>query len=369
MNQSEFERRIAVLRPRLLQAARRRLPGDECEDAVQSAVLAAWEHLPSLRDESAFDGWVYRILQNQCRQTLRRLRRDRAHVQPLETVPEPQDGRAEALPLGDALDSLSDEDKRLLLLHHDQGYTLGELSQMTGRSEGALGMRMVRARKRLRMALISLLLLALLLAGAAIAADRLGVNWFLQSRRASPAEPYGESVRKDGSLAYSGALLSAEVSDVVLDIESLSLLFTFSLAGTDTDALTVHGGSIGVDGERMDHIWTDGNILPVSQWAQGRPVHVFTLDGWRIGGMIPTGSEDFLPDGPGESFFAELHLDRLSPELYEGLLDEDGTLSLSCAVHVRDFDTGETLEDGTLTLRVSAPIPGEWRNAYEAYLN
>lgn len=355
MKSSEFEQRIAELRPRMLAIARTKLPPDECEDAVQSAVLAAWEHLPRLRDEARFDGWVFRILENQCRQTLRRLRRSRALLQPIDTAAEPAATEDAGSAIGDALESLSDEDRRLLLLHHEQGYSLGELSQMTGKSKGALGMRMLRARKRLRLALISLLLLALLLAAVAFAGEKLGVNWFLLHRRASEVEPYEASEQKDSSLTYSGTLLSAEVSDVIWDGESLTLLFTYSLAGLDAQVLTVHGGCLGVDGERHDYIWTDDGILPVAQWAQGKPVHVFTLDGWQICGMYPTGSEDFLTDGLGESFFAELRLDSIAPEGIDALLCEDGALVLSCAVSVRDFDSGETLETGSLTLRVSLP--------------
>lgn len=355
MNQCEFERRIAELHPKLLAIAWKKLPPDECEDAVQSAVLAAWEHLPRLRSDAAFDGWVFRILENQCRQTLRGLRRGRAHLQPLDTAAEPAAADDADSALCGALESLSDEDRRLLLLHHEQGYSLGELSQMTGQSKGALGMRMLRARKRLRLALISLLLIALLLAAVAFAGEKLGVNWFLLHRRASEPELYEADGHGGGSLTYSGALLSAEVSDVIWDSESLTLMFTYSLAGTDADVLTVHGGCLGVDGERLDHIWVDGGILPVEAWAQGKPVHVFTLDGWQIHGMYPTGSEDFLTDGLGESFFAELRLDSIAPEGIDALLCEDGTLSLSCAVSVRDYASGDTLETGTLTLRVSLP--------------
>ena len=369
VNQDEFERRVTALRPHLLAAARSRLPPDECEDAVQSAVLSAWEHLPHLRDEAAFSGWIYRILENQCRQTLRRLKRSKALLQPLDTVPEPAVTEGAQPELGSALESLNDEDRRLLLLHHEQGYSLGELSQITGQSKGALGMRMMRARKRLRLALISLLLLALLLTAAAFAAEKLGVNWFLLNRRASGTELYGAEGQADGSITYSGRLLAAEVSDVIWDTDSLSLLFTYSIVGTEADVLTVHSGCIGVDGERDDHIWTDGGIVPVVQWAQGKPVHVFTLGGWQAGGLYLTGSEDFLADGLGESFFAGLRLDSITPQRYEAMLDEGGSLCLSCAVSVRSYDSGDTLETGNLTLRVSAPGTEEWRAAYEAFFD
>ena len=111
----------------------------------------------------------------------------------------------------------------------------------------------------------------------------------------------------------------------------------------------------------------DGDILPVAEWAKGRPVHLYTLDGWQTGGLFLSGSEDFLADGLGESFFAKLQLACLTPQRFEALLDGDGMLSLSCGVTVRDFDSHEILETATLTLRVSAPTAEAWRELYEAY--
>lgn len=322
MTREDFEARAAALRPRLLAAARRRLPPAECEDAVQSALLCAWAHLPQLRSEAAFDGWLMRILINQCKTANRARRREQAYADEPASPP----------------------------------------------PEDALKMKLFRTRRKLRLALISLLVL-LLLAAAAIGAQHLGVNWFLQHRTASNPPLFEADDRSECSVSYSGRLLASQAGDAVWDLDTLSLLFTCSLAGTEPEALTVHSGHIGVDGERFDCIWIGGDILPVAEWAQGKPVHVFTLDGWQTDGLVLTGSEDFLADGLGESFFSELHLDSLSPERYEALLDEDGTLPLSCAVSVRDYDSGDTLESGTLTLRVSAPDPGKWREAYEAFFD
>ena len=362
MTREDFEARAAALRPRLLAAARRRLPPAECEDAVQSALLCAWAHLPQLRSEAAFDGWLMRILINQCKTANRARRREQAYAD------EPASPPPEDAGLREALETLDGEERRLLLLHHQQGYSLRELSEMTGKPEDALKMKLFRTRRKLRLALISLLVL-LLLAAAAIGAQHLGGNWFLQHRTASNPPLFEADDRSECSVSYSGRLLAVQAGDAIWDRDTLSLLFTCSLAGTEPEALTVHSGHIGVDGERFDCIWIGGDILPVAEWAQGKPVHVFTLDGWQTDGLVLTGSEDFLTDGLGESFFSELHLDSLSPERHEALLDEDGTLPLSCAVSVRDYDSGDTLESGTLTLRVSAPDPGKWREAYEAFFD
>lgn len=44
----------------------------DCEDAVQSAILKAYEALPALRDKNAFGSWLLRILQRECLQLLKK---------------------------------------------------------------------------------------------------------------------------------------------------------------------------------------------------------------------------------------------------------------------------------------------------------
>ena len=364
MDREEFESRVLRSQRKLMAIARRMLPPDECEDAVQSAILLAWEHLPQLRREGAFEAWLTQILVNQCRQTLRQRKKDEQAIQNLrqsysEEVPQ-ETG------LDEALGEMPPEARHMLLMRHEEGYSIGEIAQKLHTSEDAVKMRLYRARQSLRILLISLVLL-LLLAAAAIGTGVWDVSWFLRNRQASPTRSVRTDLGSDDSISYSGRYLAAELNDVKWDLESLELLATYSLAGTDKQVLTVHSGCIGVDGEHQDHIWVDGEILPIEDWAQGKPVYVFAPDGWRIGSMYLSGSEDFLSDGLGESFFTRLHLDILSPELYASLLDEDGMLTLQCGVTVRNFTSGATLETGLMTLRIAAPDAEEWRNLYEAY--
>ncbi|MGN0774518.1 MAG: RNA polymerase sigma factor [Candidatus Ventricola sp.] len=364
MDREEFQSRVLRCHGKLTAIARRMLPPGECEDAVQSAILLAWAHLPQLKRESAFDAWLTQILVNQCRQMLRQRKKDDQafqHLQQLHEEVAPQE-----IGLSEALGEMQPEARNLLLMRHEEGYSIGEIAQKLHTSEDVVKMRLYRARKRLRILLISLLLL-LLLAAAAIGTGVWDVRWFLSSRRASPAESVYTDFGSASIISYSGRYLAAELNDVKWDAEHLELLMTYSIAGTDERALTVHSGCIGVDGVRDDHIWTDGSIVPVEDWAQGKPVHVYTPDGWRIGSMYLHGSEDFLPDGLGESFFASLCLDAMKPELYADLLNEEGMLELECSVVVRDFASHETLETGLMTLRVAAPDAQEWRKLYEAY--
>ncbi len=50
---------------------------DSAEDAVQNALIQAWQHLPSLRETEALRSWLLRIVVNQCISFKRRLARSR----------------------------------------------------------------------------------------------------------------------------------------------------------------------------------------------------------------------------------------------------------------------------------------------------
>ena len=50
----------------------------DCEDAVQEAVLRAWQRLPGLQNPQFFETWLTRIVINECKSQLRRRSRSGA---------------------------------------------------------------------------------------------------------------------------------------------------------------------------------------------------------------------------------------------------------------------------------------------------
>lgn len=364
MNRAEFSAGIEANRPKLMKIAKSMVRSSDCEDAVQSAIAAAWEHLPQLRDKNAFDAWLVKILINRCRQIQRGYKKDRDVF--AAVAGRHREGEEAQSDLREALEELSGEERRLILLHHRQGYTIKEISDMRGVPEDVLKMRLYRARKRLRIILISLLLLVLL-ASAAIGTGMIDVSWFLENRRAEPAAMHNPIVPESVEISYSGDMLEAEISDAVWNRDELSITFVYSMAGKESDVLVVHSGNIGVDGVRQDHIWTQEGIVPVSKWADGKRVFTFSVDGWRLNGLNLTGTGDYLPDGLGETFMAELRLDWITPDRYESLLDANGMLTFEADVTLKDYENGETLEAQKAVIRIGAPSPQEWRNAYEVY--
>ena len=66
MRQADFIRRARACERRLYRVARTMLPREaDCEDAVQEALLRAWDRLDTLRNEAYFETWLIRILINQ----------------------------------------------------------------------------------------------------------------------------------------------------------------------------------------------------------------------------------------------------------------------------------------------------------------
>lgn len=364
MNKEVFEMRISSLRSQLLLIAASRLPPIEAEDAVQNAILSAWTHLPQLRNEDAFDAWIKRILVNECNLMLRNdLRQREANIKIIREAQTAQP--AETPPLREALAEMDPEGRALLLLHHEQGFSISEISKRSGCPENAVKMRLYRARKRLRLILISLLILLLGMAAAA-GTGIFDVPWFMANRRAAPVTLSTETRTNHEALCIS-KYLTAEITDAIWDMDKLLLHFTHSLSGTNEEVLTVYSSNIGVDGVRQDHIWIDGQILSVKDWAQGRTVHTYHLNGWKAGERSLSGSEDFLPDGKGEAFLASLHFDSIDPREFQSLVSEDGRIKLESEVIILDYASGDELERVSLTVIITSPGFEEWRTAYEEY--
>jgi len=117
---------------------------DDAMDAVQEALLTAWQMRSSLRDENAFRPWLSRILCNVC---YGMIRRRRPTLTLLETVPAPE--RSDS-GLPEALENLADELRLPVVLHYLDGYSLKEVGEMMDISEGAVKNRLFRARQKLR---------------------------------------------------------------------------------------------------------------------------------------------------------------------------------------------------------------------------
>jgi RNA polymerase sigma-70 factor (ECF subfamily) len=123
----------------------------DAPDVAQESFVAAWQHLPKLRDPGAFAPWLRRICVNRSRNWLRtRARRPRAAIQvddlPAPSIPNPHhDFRAAAearAALEPAFESLTPDQRAVLALHYSMGFSIADAAD-------ALGIRVGTAKSRL----------------------------------------------------------------------------------------------------------------------------------------------------------------------------------------------------------------------------
>ena len=149
MRQADFIRRARACERRLYRVARTMLPREaDCEDAVQEALLRAWDRLHTLRAEAYFETWLIRILINQCKTFYRR--RPPEPTELTEDIPQPQPGET---PLLDALMTLPQKPRVALELHYIEGYSVKEAARILNVPEGTLKWRLSRGRALLKQAI------------------------------------------------------------------------------------------------------------------------------------------------------------------------------------------------------------------------
>ena len=142
----------------------------EAADITQDVFLRAWRSMKDFRGDSGFATWLFRITMNQCVDYARH-KQSQPPTQPLvqgeddeerelplpDTAPSPEEhlenselGRE----LAAALDEVSDEHRRIVLLRDVSGMSYTEIAEILEVSEGTVKSRLSRARIALRKILL-----------------------------------------------------------------------------------------------------------------------------------------------------------------------------------------------------------------------
>ena len=150
MDAESFARRVEGMQGALYRVAYGLLLNRaDCADAVQEALLRAWEKRASLREERYFETWLTRILINECYTTLRR----RRAALPLDGLPEPAAPPGADPALHDAIARLDRKLRLPVVLHYMEGYGVGDIARMLRLPSGTVKTRLARARALLRLQL------------------------------------------------------------------------------------------------------------------------------------------------------------------------------------------------------------------------
>ena len=147
MDKQEFARRVTQMQGSLYRVAASYLRGESDRlDAVSEAIARAWEKRETLRDEALFSTWMTRILIRVCVDIQRRQKR----MTPVDTLPETPTGEDSCAALREAVDSLPQKLRTMVVLYYMEGYEVLEVARIMGTTKGAVCAGLSRARANLR---------------------------------------------------------------------------------------------------------------------------------------------------------------------------------------------------------------------------
>ncbi|MBP0968947.1 MAG: sigma-70 family RNA polymerase sigma factor [Oscillospiraceae bacterium] len=122
---------------------------EDAEDVVMETVTDAFAEISSLRDPGAFEGWIFRILMNKIKR--RRKSYIGESVELNEDISFSEGGdRDEQIALRNALGSLPETDRSILVLDILGGYRSDEIGDMLGMNPNTVRSRKLRALEKLR---------------------------------------------------------------------------------------------------------------------------------------------------------------------------------------------------------------------------
>lgn len=135
MNRRAFGERVTAMQGSLYRVAASYLRGESDRlDAVAEAIAKAWEKRQTLRDEVLFATWMTRILIRVCVDMQRRQKR----MIPTDDVAERTAEDEKVTALREAIDSLPQKARTMIVLHYMEGYDVREIAKMMGTTKGAV---------------------------------------------------------------------------------------------------------------------------------------------------------------------------------------------------------------------------------------
>ncbi len=127
---------------------------DDAADVMQETYLRVWRGLRSFRGDATFGTWVYRVAANAAMSHLKKRGREPEPVDPADLAPleRPAPGPEEPLDqeaLERALTKLPQAMRTVIVMKDMYGFSLEEIARQVGATEGAVKVRLFRARRRL----------------------------------------------------------------------------------------------------------------------------------------------------------------------------------------------------------------------------
>ena len=130
-DRESFAELYTLYRDRLYRYAVFKVGDQLAADAVSECITRAWSSIGSLRDSSAFQGWIFRILYRVCADQIRE-QIARREISNIDDAVIPYSEGFEHLELAEALSLLSAEERDIVLLSAVSGFNSREIGKLLG---------------------------------------------------------------------------------------------------------------------------------------------------------------------------------------------------------------------------------------------
>lgn len=149
MNKDKFAELIFEHEDTLYRVAISMLKNEhDCEDAIQAAILKAFEKISTLKNEEYFKTWLVRILINVCRKTLK----SRSKIDEVKSDIGISNSE-ETLEIRTALENLPVKIRQVIVLHYIESFTTKEISEILNIPKGTVLSRLSKGRDLLKIEL------------------------------------------------------------------------------------------------------------------------------------------------------------------------------------------------------------------------
>lgn len=123
----------------------------DCEDAVQGAILKAYDRIGTLKKEKYFKTWLVRILINECYDLKRKECPQVSYEEYFESTK--ADDRKDYRELYLAIQNLPERIRITIVLYYVEGYSVEEIKQILEIPAGTVKSRLAKGRKLLKIKL------------------------------------------------------------------------------------------------------------------------------------------------------------------------------------------------------------------------
>lgn len=128
----------------------------DAEDVVSETFLEAYKGIKNLREDSKFKAWIMRILSIRCKRRIAGYIDTKQQISLDDFIETPDDVSDETADCSDrvtvmqAMDSLAEDERQVVLLSVIQGYTTREIGEIMGLPHGTVSSKLYRTLIKLR---------------------------------------------------------------------------------------------------------------------------------------------------------------------------------------------------------------------------